>query len=217
MRLIAFTGPKTCGKDTAAKGLFDLNTAHPPKFVRAQFASGVKDICHDFFGWSREDMEDPIFKETPIQYYPGGPTKEPRWAMMDIANWMRDEYGAGIHAYRLERRLMEQLADYQAAVVTDLRFPDEELPMLRKYDSFVIYIEREEAEAKLNAAKAAGDAKALNASEAHYARLRKEADIIIPNNEEIYKLRNAVVTAVHNRFGHWSSWHLTSYHDKPLP
>lgn len=207
MRVIAFTGPKTCGKDTAAKALFRQNLGNVNQFFRkAQFASGVKTVCHDFFGWSYEEMEDAIFKETPVPLWKDGPEIEPRWPMMDIANWMRDKYGRDIHAIRWERIAAQHHFHWGAEVITDLRFPDEELPAIRRYDSLVIYIERKEAEEQLASAQAAGDAKALNPSEMHYARLREEADVILANNGSKSDLNAQVMNLVRAKFGHWRYW-----------
>lgn len=222
MRVIAFCGPKESGKDTAAKCLFKHNEGYGlPLFRKAMFAAGVKNEGTDYFGWTEEQMDDPVFKETPIELWPGGPVMEPRWFMMDEANHKRDKIHREIHARRWERHCKIHYR-WGAHVVTDLRFPDEEIPAIRRagslapgminmhedrrFKSLIIYISRQEAEEKLRAAKEAGDSKALNPSEAYYDRLVREADFIIPNNGTIHELNNAVNGIVHNTFGHWKYW-----------
>lgn len=181
MKVIAFCGPKTCGKDTAANALF--NTTQEVYFTRTPFATGVKNVCAEFFEWTDTQMDDPVFKETPIALYPGGPIQPPRYPMMDIANGLRANYGADIHAarwYRLHKDLK-----HSVCVVTDLRFPNE-LDYIWKADkSLVVYIENDRAEAELAEAKAAGDYGGLNPSESHYTYLKQHADRIITNNASI--------------------------------
>lgn len=209
MRVIAFTGPKESGKDSAAKCLFKHNAGGRYNYFRkAMFAEGVKNYAHDFFGWSPEQMDDPVFKETPIELWPGGPVIEPRWFMMDEANGLRDRYSREIHARRWERHCGLH-PEWGAHVVTDLRFPPEEVDAIRRVGttgSLIIYIHRDTAEERLYNAQAAGDAKALNPSEAHYLKLRELADVVITNNGTIQQLANSINSAVHLRFDHWQYW-----------
>jgi hypothetical protein len=207
-RIIAFTGPKTCGKDTMASILFQQNKQlsgkYTPFFMRTPFAGGVKQICHDVFGWSLEDQERFDFKETPLDVWPNC---EPRWPMMDIANWFRDKYGPDVWVRTLQQRIetLERNDPHGAYVVTDLRFPNE-MDWLDKQNSLVIYIDRPQAEESLAKGKAAGDAKALNPSEAHYEELRERADLVLANDAEIYKAQGQLMNHIRNRFDHWVYW-----------
>ena len=208
-RIIAFTGPKTCGKDTMSKALLRQNKNSVldkefPFFAHTPFALGVKTICHQVFGWSFENMEQAVFKETVLEEWP---MCEPRWPMMDIANWMRDKYGPDVWVRTLARRLetFEAVDPHGAYVITDLRFPNE-IEWLKKQGALILYVERDEAEEKLAKAKAAGDAKALNQSEAHYDLMRKEADYIVDNNQEIHHAQKDVMNLIRKRFGHWVHW-----------
>jgi hypothetical protein len=218
MRVIAFTGPKLSGKDTAAKCLFRHNVHENRNlFRKAMFAEGVKNMGTDYFGWTPEQMDDSIFKETPIALWEGGPLFEPRWFMMDEANGLRDRYSREIHARRWERHVHANPM-WGAHVVTDLRFPPEEVEAIRRagntghimmpeaFGSLIIYVQRDEAEEALLKAQANMDPKALNASEAHYKRLKEEADFVLDNNGEIYHLNNKVNQLVHTKFGHWKHW-----------
>lgn len=205
MRIIAFCGPKHCGKDTAAKALLAQNIGGivkvPEKklFHKNAFAYGVKKICHDTFGWGIDEMDDPIFKETKLISWP---FIEPRWAMMDIANWMREKYGGDVHVRAWDQRID---LSYHCEVIPDHRFP-EELEMLKARGALIIYINRASAEIALAEAKEAGDLKALNQSEAHYDLLKRNADYIIDNNGAPHEMQNAVLQAVRAHFGYWGYW-----------
>jgi hypothetical protein len=202
-RIIAFTGPKTCGKDTMAKILFNQNKPDT-YFMKSPFANGIKTICSEVFGWNAEQMGDPEFKETVLQEWPN---IEPRWAMMDIGNWMREKYGPEVWVNMLKRRIAaEKSLGYTGAfVITDLRFPNE-IEWLMQENSLVFYVDRIEAESALSAAKVSGDPKALNPSEAHYDLMREKADYILDNNDEVYKGWNNVLTLVRKEFGFWRDW-----------
>lgn len=207
-RIIAFTGPKTCGKDTVAQVLLNQNHARTgpihPYFARTPFAAGVKQICHDVFDWSHQDMDDPIFKETQLVKWPH---IEPRWAMMDIANWMRDKYGADVWVKALDKRIrqMEAHNPYGAYIITDLRFPNE-IDWLDTQNSLIIYIRRDEAEKALAKAQEEGDPKALNRSESHYAEMLERCDLVLPNDLDIHHAQHEAMNMIRARFDHWTYW-----------
>lgn len=203
MRIVAFSGPKYCGKDTAAKGLFELplNRTHNV-FRPAKMAEGIKNILREAFGYTDELMEDPVLKETKTETYP---YIEPRWAMMDGANWFRDHYSGDIWARRWERIAQESDPYWACHVMTDMRFP-EELEMVQRHEGLIIYIHRQEAEETLAAKQGAGDAMALNPSEKHYKLIRENADAIIYNDSSIAHLHAQVQSVVRNRYGFWGDW-----------
>jgi hypothetical protein len=203
MRVVAFSGPKYSGKDTAAKALLGHgDNIRLNLFRRASMAEGVKNICRDTFGYTDELLEDPLLKETKTETWP---YLEPRWPMMDIANWMRDKYGSDIWARRWERVTMEADPYWACHVMTDLRFP-EELEMLQRLNALIIYIYRTEAEDALATKQAAGNAMALNPSEAHYALMRENAHVTIYNDSTIEALHKQVLKEVDNVYGDWNHW-----------
>lgn len=203
MRIVAFSGPKYCGKDTAAKGLFDLRANQTHNIFRlAKMAEGVKSICREAFGYTDDMLEDPVLKEVKTESFP---YIEPRWAMMDIANWFRDQYGGDVWVQRWERVALEADEHFACHVMTDLRFP-EELEMLQKHKALIIYIHRQEAEDVLAAKQGAGDAMALNPSEAHYKLIRENATATVYNDGTIERLHTQVQAVVQNYYGHWNYW-----------
>lgn len=60
--LIAFSGVKFSGKDTAAEALIKSY-----KFKRVALADKLKDICSSSFHIPREDMDNPDLKELPFE------------------------------------------------------------------------------------------------------------------------------------------------------
>lgn len=210
-RIIAFSGPKTCGKDTLATALISQNTVHPlgevkRYFRRAAFAEGVKRICQHTFGWSMADQGDCDWKETRLDVWP---YIEPRWAMMDIADFMRNKYGADVWVNALNERIQywEDRTPYGAYVITDLRFPNE-VDWLLEQGGKIFYVERDQAELALKEAQARGDAKALNSSEIHYDYVRENAHVILDNNGTIADGRLRALEAVQEHFGHWEDWRI---------
>lgn len=205
-RIIALSGPKYSGKDTAASSLLGLRSLPEKRefvFCRMPFAAGVKNICQEVFGWDPHLLEDPVLKETPTVDWPH---TEPRWPMMDIANWMRDKYGGDVWVRRNARRINEihTSRPYWAYVITDWRFP-EETEWLQSLGSSAlkVYVQRDEAEAKLHAAQQGGNEMALNPSEMHYANTKAAADIILDNNGAIHIMQNNMMQEVRKHFGYW--------------
>jgi hypothetical protein len=185
LRIIGLTGPKGCGKDTAADAFSD-----DIKFQNRKMAAYAKAAACALHNYGPVLNEDPVLKEVPL---PTFPFLCPRQLVIDIANWARDTYGGEVHARNWERDAQEhqELWGDHIFVITDMRFP-EELEMIRRHQSVLIYIERPEAEEKLYAAQAAGDKLASNVSESHYALMRKNADFIIPNNGTVEELHARV-------------------------
>lgn len=225
VRMIAFSGPKYSGKDTAAKVLFAQNDKYHNTFWRHPFAGdaepgllrGVKGICALAFGYTPEMIEDPVLKEVPTETWP---FIEPRFPMMDIANWMRDKYGGDIWCRAHERNINP---NYKAQVITDHRFP-EEIEYLESWgmapnycEALTLYIQRDEAEEALKAAQKSGSVMANNPSEMFYDKIKERAGlnsldnvhpqtVIIDNNGTIEQLHGQVLAAVRNHFGFWGHW-----------
>lgn len=63
-KLIAFTGKKGHGKDTAAQPLILRNYKH------TNFAHPLKHVCATVFGLSRAEMNDPALKEKVLERWP---------------------------------------------------------------------------------------------------------------------------------------------------
>jgi len=61
--IVAFSGRKFSGKDTAAEALINRH-----KFVRIGIADKLKDICAKVFEIHRPNMDDPSIKELPFNH-----------------------------------------------------------------------------------------------------------------------------------------------------
>jgi dephospho-CoA kinase len=203
LRIVAFTGPKGCGKDTAAAALTSLNEVRKANlFCRLQFAKPAKDIASLAFDMTEEMIEDRILKETRLGRFP---FECPRQLVIDVANWYRAQYGGHVWAINWERRAQALKQQWPCFVIPDLRFP-EEIEMLKRHNSLIVYIDRPEAEEALAAKIAEGDKMATNVSESHYAYMRSIANATILNAGSIESLNNYVHAVVQNSFGFWGHW-----------
>lgn len=233
MRMIAFTGPKYSGKDTAAKCLFRINDdpsfrkkyrRDAQLFWRHPFAGsvnpprGIKGIMGLAFGYTDDILEDGELKETPTETYP---FVAPRFPLMDGANWFRETYGGDVWCHCHERNINW---DYKCQVITDHRFPEEmqyldSWGMCPNYtEALVLYIQNDKAEQALKEAQAAQDKMATNPSESFYDIIKERAlspvvaeaahsrTVIIDNNGTIEQLHGQVLAAVRNHFGYWGEW-----------
>lgn len=111
------TGHKRHGKDTVAKRLVDCWG-----FEKVAFADALKDSCAAAFNIPREDFDDDSKKELPSDIYPdwtlrkimqivGTELFRSQWPNIWIDTWYR------------------KVADKELVVVTDLRFPNEEIAL----------------------------------------------------------------------------------------
>lgn len=201
MKIVAFTGPKGCGKDTAAEYLIRRND-HDQRFhfEKNAFASTVKTVCHDVFGFRYEDMENLAAKEAQLTDWP---YETIRIHLQDVANWFRDRYGGDVWVRAWQARAARSQASCQ--VITDLRFP-EELEMIQAAGGKVIYVHRDAAEEALTQAQSAGDKMASNVSEQHYDLLRSNADYVVYNNGSIPNLFSEIDVALFDAFSYRESW-----------
>lgn len=170
MRVIAFCGPKGCGKDTAAKRLF----VRGPNFVHVNFAGPMKSGVQAMFGFSTSELEDPNKKESELTRWP---YLIPRAVMQDIANYVRDKYGPDFWAMRwlgyigdLARKHPNQ--EKLVVVCTDLRFPAEELSAILSVNGHIAYVDNDKVEMARYRGLEAKDPLWCNASEAHAETLR---------------------------------------------
>jgi hypothetical protein len=207
MRIIAFSGPKTCGKDTAAKFLLDQNKLLMRSlFMPAPFAEPVKGTCQMIFGFSAAQLNDMPFKEQPIK---GWPDKTPRFHMQNVAKMFRTYYGGDVWVQAWERKIATLKT--QCIVVTDLRHT-EELETLKSMGAIICYVQRDIAEAELTTARAEGNALASDVSESFYHLIRKEAHYTITNNGTISELHEQVAKVARAALGDYHTWGLS-----PLP
>lgn len=208
LRIIGLTGPKTCGKDTAAEGLLRLNEGRQLNlFRRRQMAGPAKALASRAFGYPVEWNDDQELKEKPLETWP---FICPRQLTIDVANWYRHKYGGDVWANAFEREALREIEEgswehYGVQVMPDLRFP-EEPAMMARHQSLIIYIQRDEAEKALAEKQAAGDVMANNVSESHYAHMRAIANAVVDNNGTKEHMWGQLYAIINNAWGHWKFW-----------
>lgn len=201
MRVIVFTGPKTSGKDTAARFLLARNSLiRANLFEQHNFADPLKNACGTLFGLSATEMGDMPFKEQELNRWPFG---TPRDHLIKVAKMFRTFYGGDIFVRRWEEII--KLSKAECIVVTDLRHT-EELDKLEEMKAIIIYVQNDKAEAKLRSLKEAGDMAANDASEASYDLMRARSHAIVTNNGSINDLHTEVSKVAKELLGDWSLW-----------
>ena len=192
--IIAFTGPKESGKDTAANWLLARNSlVGRAIFQKINFADPLKQMAAILFCLSGEECNDSILKSKILDRFP---YRSPRDLLIAMARWARFTYGGEVFVNRW-RTSVEEAEDVfgEVIVVTDLRHP-EELAELLKQGAAIIYVQNDAAELRLNQAKAAGDRLAIDESEAHYDLMRASAHVTITNNTSIDELHSQVIQKI---------------------
>lgn len=129
--VVAFTGPLTCGKTTAAKVL------EREGFTRIRFAGPLKAMLLAL-GLTREQVDGDL-KETPSDLLCG---KTPRFAMQRLGTeWGRELIGDDLWLRAFKHQVDTLPADVPV-VVDDARFPNE-FELIRRMGGKVVYIDRD--------------------------------------------------------------------------
>lgn len=139
MPLVAFTGLKGSGKSTAAQILMELG------YTSIAFADPLKEVCKIIFGFSHEQMTDPIQKETVDPRY----ETSPRRILQTVGTTLFREtlpmsrpFTSQIWIQYLKNKLDTLRASgIENIVVSDLRFEDE-ADFLRNEGAKIIHIFR---------------------------------------------------------------------------
>lgn len=116
--LVAFCGYKGSGKDTAAEVLLDLCN-----YKRVAFADPIRMIGREIFGFTDEEMNDRILKEQVVDRWPH---QSPRDNAKLVGTEMFRTYYPDVWIQCAERTINRVEAEGYGAVITDLRFPNEE-------------------------------------------------------------------------------------------
>jgi len=127
--IIAFTGPKGCGKSSASKYLIKKG------FVRHYFAKPLKEMIK-CLGLTEEHVNGSTdFKEAPCKELCG---KSPRWGMQSLGT----EWGRELIHPNLWANAWANTMPKAHVTCDDLRFPNE-LKLLREKGGIIINIVRE--------------------------------------------------------------------------
>ena len=120
--IYGMTGAQFSGKDTVGNAIIAAFNKSGKRAERVLFAGALKNACCAMFGWTREQLEDYDFKETPEPIT----GKTPRV----ILHLMGTDFGRDMLHPELWLRLLAADIERMAAngitpVITDVRFENE--------------------------------------------------------------------------------------------
>lgn len=132
-KLIAFTGPKGVGKDTAATLFYQHG------YKKVSFADPLRYAAQVIFGLTAEEMNDRKLKEEPLRRYP---YQSPRQILQTLGtDCVRAHYPeAWVEAAK--RRIGNLFVAGHGVIITDLRF-ENEAQLVRKIGGLIVSIQRE--------------------------------------------------------------------------
>lgn len=181
--LIAFTGLKRSGKDTAAEIL--LNKC--PWLERVRFADPLKNMLRSLMnsrGAPHSLIEEYIegkLKEDPNPYLSGATT---RWAMQSLGTeWGRVLIHDNFWIHAAEDTVKALTRNHKTAVFTDVRFPNE-VDFVRRNNGILIKISRPGYEEP-----------ASHESEIYIKQIQGNVNII--NNGTIEQLEQTLLRELH--------------------
>lgn len=165
--LIAFTGTKGSGKDTAAAALIATS---PELWRHVKMAGGLKDMLRTMLAYQGvgegmiERMVEGDLKEVDSPYFAG---RSCRHAMVTLGTeWGRDQMGADLWVGVARSRILSLHEAGHHVVVSDVRFPNE-VEMVKELGGEVCRVVRQGAPPA-----------AAHSSEALIARLDVTAELV---------------------------------------
>ncbi len=137
MIVVAIHGRAYSGKDTLAKMLaYELPLEHGlvPHLVR--FADPIKEACKILWGFTDEQLSDPMAKATPDPRYLGedGRYVTPRLAMQLLGTEYARSLCKNVWGLRLKERLRAIGWSKAITFIPDLRFPNEHSALYRSIE-----------------------------------------------------------------------------------
>lgn len=167
--LIGILGRINSGKDTVARELVETYG-----FRQDSFASTLKDITAQIFGWDREllsggSAESRAFREEVDEWWAeqlGMPNFTPRLALQLIGT---DVFRNNFHTDIWVLSAMRRYKEGENVVISDARFPNE-VQIIRSLGGHIIQVDRGEEPEWWPIAKGAAEGRevALKAMEEHY-------------------------------------------------
>jgi len=167
--LIGILGRINSGKDTVARELVETYG-----FRQDSFASTLKDITAQIFGWDREllsggSVESRAFREEVDEWWAeqlGMPNFTPRLALQLIGT---DVFRNNFHTDIWVLSAMRRYKEGENVVISDARFPNE-VQIIRSLGGHIIQVDRGEEPEWWPIAKGAAEGRevALKAMEEHY-------------------------------------------------
>ena len=136
MQIIAFTGRKGHGKDSAAAPVLEIRNPKTQKFVwkEVNFADRVKEVCALVFDLDIEELYDPVVKEMKLSKYP---FETPRSILQRVGTELFRSEWPDVWTHAWDR----EASKHSHVVVTDLRFQNE-YDVIRRLWGTIVRIER---------------------------------------------------------------------------
>lgn len=180
--LIGVHGPLNGGKDTVASYIIEKfgirrwapgnrDNRFESKYRRYAFAKPIKEACKVLFGFTQEQLEDRVLKETEDEFW--GFT--PRKAMQKLGTeYGRDMMRKDIWIRRAEMEIANNLKAGYHTIITDVRFENEAEWLRAQPNVMLIY---------LKVPNLIRDEKYQHASEAGISEA--ESDVVIFNDKSL--------------------------------
>ncbi len=136
MQLIAFTGRKGHGKNSAAEPVLRIRSSVTQKFgwTEVNFADKLKEVCALVFDMDVEELYDPVVKEMKLNKYP---FETPRSILQRVGTELFRSEWPDVWTQAWDR----EASKHSHVVVTDLRFQNE-YDVIRRLWGTVVRIER---------------------------------------------------------------------------
>lgn len=136
MQIVAFTGRKGHGKDSAAAPILRIRSSVTQKFgwTEVNFADKLKEVCALVFDMDIEELYDPIVKEMKLNRYP---FETPRSILQRVGTELFRSEWPDVWTQAWNR----EASKHSHVVVTDLRFQNE-YDIVRRLWGTVVRVER---------------------------------------------------------------------------
>ena len=167
-KIIGIHGPLNGGKDTIANYII---AKYNHSFQRYAFAKPIKDACMILFGFTHQQMEDRVLKETIDPFWGFSPRKATQLLGTEYGRMMlRDD----VWIRRTEMEVEENDKNHITTIITDVRFQNEADWVRSQENSMLIYI---------NVPGLIRDEKYKHSSEAGIDLL--DSDVVIINDKSL--------------------------------
>lgn len=132
--IIGIHGPLNGGKDTVAN---IIQVLYPEHYNRYAFARPLKEALKVLLGFTHEQIEDRVLKETVDPFWGFSPRKAMQMLGTEFG---RDMLRKDIWIKRAELEIGRNQAQGKGTIITDVRFENEAVWLRSRDDAVLIYI-----------------------------------------------------------------------------
>ena len=133
---IGVTGMLHSGKDTLADFITKMN---PQRYYKYSFASPMKKIAHEIFGFTEEQLYDPDMKERLDSFWGVTPRKFLQLLGTDM---FRDIFRDDVWVKLAEKDIIKRVDELQNMIIADVRF-NNEAEFIKEYNGLIIRVVRD--------------------------------------------------------------------------